>query len=88
MFVMIMICVLSSLPALETIHHLGLHDGTDIILKGRYKNPFFNVAAYTKTCARRNIGAADILALLGISRWRKHAGQDGDEDRKNNNKIK
>ena len=41
MFVMIMICVLGSLPALETIHHLGLHDGTDIILKGRYKNPFF-----------------------------------------------
>ena len=39
---MIMICVLGSLPALETIHHLGFHDGTDIVLKGRYKNPFFN----------------------------------------------
>ena len=84
MFAMIMICVLGSLPALDTIHHRGLHDGIDIILKGRYKNPFFKttVAAYTKTCARRNIGAADILALLGISRWRKHADQDGDEEKK------
>ena len=29
------------LPALDTIHHLGLHDGTDIIHKGRYKNPIY-----------------------------------------------